>query len=82
MNTLFYPAVFHPEKTGYSVYIPDVEGCVSEGDTLEEAYENIFDALGLCLESFRESGKPFPTAANPANMEKENDDFIVIIPFA
>lgn len=27
MNAVFYPAVFHPEATGYSVTVPDIEGC-------------------------------------------------------
>ena len=26
MNAIFYPAIFHPEETGYSVEIPDIEG--------------------------------------------------------
>lgn len=34
-----YPAVFTEEKDGYSIIFPDFEGCFSEGDTLEEAYE-------------------------------------------
>ena len=24
MNAIFYPAIFHPEETGYSVEIPDI----------------------------------------------------------
>ena len=28
MNAVFYPAVFHPEATGYSVTVPDIEGCL------------------------------------------------------
>ena len=47
MTKLFYPAVFHPEDTGYSVSVPDLDGCFMEGDTLEEAYEMAFDAIGL-----------------------------------
>ena len=27
MNAIFYPAIFHPEEVGYSVIIPDIEGC-------------------------------------------------------
>ena len=26
MNAIFYPAIFHPEESGYSVDIPDIEG--------------------------------------------------------
>ena len=50
MNKVFYPAVFHPEEVGFSVSVPDIDGCFSEGDTMEEAMEMTFDAIGLCLE--------------------------------
>jgi predicted RNase H-like HicB family nuclease len=33
------------EEGGYTVYIPALPGCISEGDTYEEALENIKDAL-------------------------------------
>ena len=37
MNAIFYPAIFHPEESGYSVEIPDIEGCFTQGDTMDEA---------------------------------------------
>ena len=40
MNAIFYPAIFHPEETGYSVEIPDIEGCFTQGDTIE-AFEMV-----------------------------------------
>jgi len=47
-----YTAVFEPdeEKGGYVVYIPALPGCVSEGDTFEEAMKNIKEAASLYLE--------------------------------
>ena len=41
-----YPAIFHEEET-YWVEFPDLEGCVTEGSTLEEAMENAQEAMGL-----------------------------------
>jgi predicted RNase H-like HicB family nuclease len=35
---------------GYTVYVPSLPGCISEGDTLEEALTNIQEAIGLYLE--------------------------------
>jgi len=35
---------------GYTVYVPSLPGCISEGDTLEEALENIREAIDLYLE--------------------------------
>ncbi len=54
-----YTAVFTPEKTGgYSVEIPALPGCVSEGDTFEKALANITEAAELYLEDLKESEIP------------------------
>ena len=43
---LEYNAIFQKEKAGgYSVWIPDLSGCASQGETLEEALANIKDYL-------------------------------------
>ena len=47
MNAIFYPAIFHPEESGYSVEIPDIEGCFTQGDTMDEAVRMAQDAIGL-----------------------------------
>lgn len=39
------------EEGGFTVYVPLLPGCVSEGDTFDEAMENIKDAVGLFLYS-------------------------------
>ena len=58
---LNYPIIFYPEEEkGYTVMIQDLEGCISEGDTLEEAMENILDAKQAWLEVAMEKGKPIP----------------------
>jgi predicted RNase H-like HicB family nuclease len=38
------------EEGGYTVYVPSLPGCVSEGDTQEEALVNIREAIELYLE--------------------------------
>ncbi|HEY4476486.1 MAG TPA: type II toxin-antitoxin system HicB family antitoxin [Candidatus Paceibacterota bacterium] len=50
-----YTAVFEPdlEVGGYTVTIPALPGCVSEGDTFEEAQRNIREAAGLYLETMK-----------------------------
>ena len=45
-------AVFEPaEEGGFTVYVPLLPGCVSEGDTFEEAVANIIEAVELYLET-------------------------------
>ena len=58
-----YPAIFHEEET-YWVEFPDLEGCVTEGSTLEEAMENAQEAMGLYLAALLEENQPLPQATN------------------
>jgi len=57
-----YEAFITPEKKGYSIEFPDVEGCVTQGDDLRESYIMAYDALGLMLQEISEAGKPLPLA--------------------
>ncbi len=43
--------VFSRDKDGYYVYCPELPGCQSQGDTFEEARENIQEAVELYLET-------------------------------
>ncbi len=38
------------EEGGFTVYVPSLPGCISEGDTREEALDNIREAIELYLE--------------------------------
>ena len=50
-KVLEYNAIFTEEdEGGYSVYVPDLPGCLSQGDTFEEAKVNISEAIELYLE--------------------------------
>jgi len=58
-KVLKYTAVFEPEKSGgYSVVIPALPGCISQGETFEEALKNIKEAAELYLEDLRQSEIP------------------------
>lgn len=52
---LEYNAVFQKEdEGGYSVWVPSLPGCTSQGETFEEALENIKEAISLYLEDEEE----------------------------
>jgi len=38
------------EEGGYTVYVPSLPGCISQGETIEEALKNIKEAIELYLE--------------------------------
>jgi len=45
------------EEGGYTVYVPALLGCLSKGDTVEEALQNIREAIQLYLEPVEEPEK-------------------------
>ena len=74
MTAVFYPAVFHPEETGYSVTIPDIEGCFTQEETMDETVSMAQDAIGLMLEDC-------PKPSLPSAIHVDDGDFVVMIPF-
>ena len=76
---LFYPAIFEEEEVGYSVYFPDITGCNTQGDTMEEAYEMAKDALGLNMSYLRDNKKDIPQPSKPTDITTEKGQSVVII---
>ncbi len=50
------------EDGGYNVSCPALPGCHSQGDTQQEAIENIREAIVGCLEVLNERAKPRDTS--------------------
>ena len=56
-----YRVVLVPEEDGaFSVFVPALLGCYTQGDTREEALSMAKEAIELHLESLREHGEPIP----------------------
>jgi antitoxin HicB len=56
-----FDVVFEPQaEGGYTAYVPDLPGCVSEGETLEQATAMIQEAMALYIESCSEHGWQLP----------------------
>jgi len=47
IKTVFEPS----DEGGYTAYVPSLPGCISEGDTLDAARDNIREAIELWLEA-------------------------------
>jgi predicted RNase H-like HicB family nuclease len=65
LETRFYRALIVQDdgdgpQCGYGVVFPDLPGCVSSGDTVEQAYESAFEALSLHIEGMMEEGSELP----------------------
>jgi predicted RNase H-like HicB family nuclease len=60
MRKLTYLAVFEPIETGYSVYFPDLPGCISYGENFNEALIQATEALGLHIYGMEKDGDVIP----------------------
>ena len=51
-------AIIEKDEHGYYAFVPELQGCVSQGDTWAEARKNIKEAIELFLDTFKIHGKP------------------------
>lgn len=83
MKQYFYPAIFHTaEEGGFWVSFPDLPECLTEGDTMEGAYEMSVEALGLSITDRLNNDETLPTPSAPGQIPLENpDSHLVIVQF-
>ena len=58
-------------ESGYVAYAPVLRGCVSQGETREEALSNIKEAMEAYVEALLEDGLPVPTEIGKDTVELE-----------
>lgn len=77
-----FPAVFECEETGgYSIYFPDIPGCYTDADTIDEGIQNASDALCLMLYRMEEKGEaiPEPSALRDVDRTIKKTDFVTYV---
>ena len=58
-------------ESGYIAYAPALKGCVSQGETREQAMKNIKEAMEAYIEALLEDGLPVPTEIGKDMVELE-----------
>ena len=75
-----YPIIIHKDKkSDYGVTIPDLPGCFSAGETLDEAIENAKEAILLHVEGLIDDSENIPEASNLEVIKKKNKDGVIAI---
>ena len=75
-----YPAGFTLEEDGtYSIIFPDLEGCYTCGDSLEDGIEMAEDALALTLYGYEKEGREIPKASVPTAITVSENEFVNFI---
>lgn len=64
MTVLRYAVVVSPlpveDGGGYGAVVPDLPGCMSDGETPEAALANVRDAISVWIEAAQDLGHPVP----------------------
>lgn len=70
-KVLIYDVVFEEQPDGgYTTIVPSLPGCISEGDTFEEAKTNITEAITAYLESLAIDGLEIPEGESNVIVEE------------
>lgn len=81
MAVTYFPAIIERAGAGYSVYFPDLPGCTSAGDTVQEAARNAEEALAGHLLVSAEHGEdiPSPTDIDALPHDAEVDEIARVL---
>lgn len=78
---LVYPAIFTPceEKEGYTVVVPDLPGCVTEGTSLVDAIDMGVDAASGWILGELEDGNQLPAPSAHESIIPEPGSFVNLL---
>ncbi len=68
---LSYPICLYPNDSGYTVIIPDLNGCVTEGKDFADAIYMATDAASLWVLDELEEGRKPPKASDPSQIKAD-----------
>lgn len=74
-----FPAILSFENDGISVDFPDLPGCLTCGDTTEEALERAKEALGLHIYGLEEDNELIPEPTSVKDLKLENNQIPTLI---
>lgn len=76
---LIYPAVFHEDSDGIWVEFPDLQGCQSCGETIQEVLDGAKEALeGYCVALLEEKQK-LPAASDIKKIKPGENAFVSLV---
>jgi predicted RNase H-like HicB family nuclease len=65
-----YTAIMEPDPAGrgYTVLVPALPGCITEGETRDEALANAREAITGFIEALQKAGEPVPDEKQPVEL--------------
>ena len=78
-NKYIYPAIFDFDEDGITVTFPDLPGCITCGESQEDALKNAKEVLELYMYSLEEDNEIIPQPSNILDLEVENTQVVVLV---
>lgn len=79
MAKYIFPAVFTKDGDFYVVNFPDVEGCFTQGESIQDALEMAEDVLCLTLYDYEESNKAIPQPSDLKAIKTDDSSFVSLV---
>lgn len=79
MAKYIFPAVFTKDGDFYVVSFPDIDGCNTQGESIQDALEMAEDVLCLTLYDYEEDGEKIPKPSDPKEIETDGSSFVSLI---
>ena len=73
-----YPALLSSTDSGFVIRVPDVAGCVTTGESVDEALDNIRDALAGCLCVLEDVGQELPKPSDPFTVSADGATLVLV----
>lgn len=81
MASHYYPTIFFPDTTGYGAIVPDIKGCLTQGETLTKAMYWTIDAIGTMLDGVDEKDFPKPSKISDIDLTEYPNAIVNIVEF-
>ena len=70
--------IYDAEEGGYWAEVPELPGCVSQGESLDELEKNIIEAIEACLETYKEDNLPRRRIRGKWDIAVGNDNLVAV----
>lgn len=78
----YYPAIFYPAENGAFIgVVPDLQGCITQGDDLTQAMYRIHDAIGTWLDDPLVQTVPPPSKVSEVDASEYPDAIVNVVEF-
>lgn len=68
-----YTVIIEKASNNYSAYVPDLPGCITTGNTVDEVVANMEEAIAIHLETMADLGIPIPEPTTPPDTSPSDD---------